>query len=235
VCVDIREECKDGLHPLQIWFNVTDFLVISPLNIADGVDPSEASLLLSTVAVALTNCGSQLPAFVPVHESKRKAYQGILGTKTYSARFEADRITSWVPVRFMHLQGLYDLFVSKLAFRTVTDLSAPSVNVEFAMRLIYHTPTPKAPSDIVVEVEGKQAAGKSWDASCPWAEWHSLEDPVKGFELVATWRRRTVTSSSEMEEHENASTLEADKWLLSLVNTPKEALTISGACVPCGE
>jgi Rab3 GTPase-activating protein catalytic subunit len=221
---DIREEWKDGLHPLQIWFNVTDFLVISPLNIADGVDPSEASLLLSTVAVALTNCGSQLPAFVPVHESKRKAYQGILGTKTYSARFEADRITSWVPVRFMHLQGLYDLFVSKLAFRTVTDLSAPSVNVEFTMRLTYHTPAPKAPSDIVVEVEGKQAAGKSWDASCPWAEWHSLEDPVKGFELVATWRRRTVTSSSEMEEHENASTLEADKWLLSLVNTPKEKI-----------
>jgi hypothetical protein len=57
---------------------------------------------------------SQLPAFVPVHESKRKAYQGILGTKTHSARFEADRITSWVPVRFMHLEGLYDLFVSKL-------------------------------------------------------------------------------------------------------------------------
>lgn len=57
---------------------------------------------------------SQLPAFVPVHESKRKAYQGILGTKSYSARFEADRITSWVPVRFMHLEGLYDLFVSKL-------------------------------------------------------------------------------------------------------------------------
>lgn len=57
---------------------------------------------------------SQLPAFVPVHEAKRKAYQGILGTKTYSARFEADRITSWVPVKLMHLMGLYDLFVSKL-------------------------------------------------------------------------------------------------------------------------
>lgn len=115
------------------------------------------------------------------------------------------------------------------------------------MRLTYHTPAPKALSDIVVEVEGKQVAGKSWDASCPWAEWHSLEDPVKGrtlqqffgegsfffsivdqglcyagFKLVATWRRRTVTSALEMEEHENASTLEADKWLLSLINTPKE-------------
>lgn len=52
------------------------------------------------------------------------------------------------------------------------------------MRLTYHTPAPKAPSDIVVEVEGKQAAGKSWDASCPWAEWHSLEDPVKGRTLT---------------------------------------------------
>lgn len=57
---------------------------------------------------------SQLPAFVPVHEVKRKAYQGILGTKTHSMRFDADRITTWVPVRFMHLEGLYDLFVAKL-------------------------------------------------------------------------------------------------------------------------
>jgi len=29
LCVDDREEWKDGLHPLQIWFNVTDFLVSS--------------------------------------------------------------------------------------------------------------------------------------------------------------------------------------------------------------
>jgi hypothetical protein len=27
VCVDDREDWKDGLHPLQLWFNVTDFLV----------------------------------------------------------------------------------------------------------------------------------------------------------------------------------------------------------------
>jgi len=27
VCVDDREEWKDGLHSLQTWFNVTDFLV----------------------------------------------------------------------------------------------------------------------------------------------------------------------------------------------------------------
>ncbi|KAG0553821.1 hypothetical protein KC19_12G042000 [Ceratodon purpureus] len=218
---DDREEWKDGLHPLQLCFNVTDFLVISPLNIAEGVDPAEASLLLSTVAVALANCGSQLPAFVPVHESKRKSYQGILGAKTHSARFEADRITSWVPVRFMHLEGLYDLFVSKLAFRTVGDLSAPSVSVEFSMRLTYRTPTPKSQNDIDGNDEGK-LIGKGWDAACSWGEWHALEDPVKGFELVTTWRRRTVKSSLEMAEYENVSTLEADKWLLSLVDTSKE-------------
>lgn len=27
MCVDGREEWKDGLHSLQTWFNVTDFLV----------------------------------------------------------------------------------------------------------------------------------------------------------------------------------------------------------------
>ncbi|XP_024357806.1 uncharacterized protein [Physcomitrium patens] len=219
---DDREEWKDGLLPLQVWFNVTDFLLISPLDITNGVEPSEASLLLSTVTVALASCGSQLPAFVPVHEAKRKAYQGILGTKTYSARFEADRITSWVPVKLMHLMGLYDLFVSKLTFKTASDLLAPSVSVEFSMRLTYRTPVSKPPNDDDVDAEGRKVVKKNWDASCPWSKWHTLDDPVKGFELVAIWRRRTVTMSTEMEEQENGPTLEADKWLLSVVDTPKE-------------
>lgn len=48
------------------------------------------------------------------------------------------------------------------------------------MRLTYRTPTPKSPNDLDVNIEGRQKAGKSWDAGCPWAEWHSLDDPVKG-------------------------------------------------------
>lgn len=54
------------------------------------------------------------PAFVPVHDPSRKAYIGIQNMGTvFTRRFEADRIGSQVPVKLMHLEGLYELFVSK--------------------------------------------------------------------------------------------------------------------------
>lgn len=54
------------------------------------------------------------PAFVPVHDPSRKAYIGIQNMGTlFTRRFEADRIGSQVPVKLMHLEGLFELFVSK--------------------------------------------------------------------------------------------------------------------------
>lgn len=57
---------------------------------------------------------SMWPAFVPVHDPSRKAYIGIQNMGTvFTRRFEADRIGSQVPIKLMHLEGLYELFVSK--------------------------------------------------------------------------------------------------------------------------
>ncbi|XP_042509864.1 rab3 GTPase-activating protein catalytic subunit-like isoform X2 [Macadamia integrifolia] len=106
---------NDDLHDLQLSFGVKKFLVIAPIS-ASGVvlDAPEASKLLSAVSIALSNCGSTWPAFVPVHDPSRKAYIGIQNMGTvFTRRFEADRIGSQVPVRLMHLEGLYELFVSK--------------------------------------------------------------------------------------------------------------------------
>ncbi|CAK9228800.1 unnamed protein product [Sphagnum troendelagicum] len=214
---------SDGLHPLQLWFGVIDFLVMSPLSTSGAaVDASEATLLLSTVAVALANCGSSTPAFVPVHDMK--CYQGIQGTKTHTIRYETNCISTWVPVRFMHLEGLYDLFFSKLAFKTAGSLIVPSIDVDFTMRLTYRTPMPGSKhyvTDNVSPDTGNVQHGE-WDDGCPWADWLSVEDPVKGFELIATFSERTVRSSMEMAEYENISTLEADKWLLSLIKASEQ-------------
>jgi Rab3 GTPase-activating protein catalytic subunit len=102
-------------HDLQLCFGVKDFLLIAPQS-ASGVllDTPESSKLLSAVAIALSNCGSLWPAFVPVHDPSRKAYIGIQNMGTvFTRRFEADRVGSQVPVKLMHLEGLYELFVSK--------------------------------------------------------------------------------------------------------------------------
>lgn len=47
------------------------------------------------------------------------------------------------------------------------------------MRLTYRTVVPSSRND--TDVEGsKEKKDKAWDSDCPWAAWHTLEDPIKG-------------------------------------------------------
>ncbi|XP_021851525.1 uncharacterized protein [Spinacia oleracea] len=213
-------------HHLQLAFGVTEFLIIAPQS-ASGVvlNPPESSKLLSAVAIAMSNCCCSLwPAFVPVHDPSRKAHIGIQNMGTvFTRRFESDCIRSQVPVKLMHLEGLYELFVSKFAFSTV-DFSTHLYKVQFTMKLTYRT-IPCDDDDYMHEAEGENiesSAGakgelhprSQWDDDCPWSEWYSAEDPVKGFELVTIWSDRTIESSLEMAEIENSSPHEAKMWLL---------------------
>ncbi|XP_008235159.1 PREDICTED: rab3 GTPase-activating protein catalytic subunit isoform X2 [Prunus mume] len=212
------------LHDLQLCFGVKEFLVIAPQS-ASGVvlDAPEASKLLSAVAIALSNCSSLWPAFVPVHVPSRKAYIGIQNMGTvFTRRFEADHIGSQVPVKLMHLEGLYELFVSKFAYSTL-DISMHLFKVHFTMKLTYrslpHDDDIQGDDPNVTESEidlgGDTHNRTQWDDDCPWSEWYSAEDPIKGFELVAIWSEKVVESSLEMAELENYSPHEAQNWILS--------------------
>ncbi|GMI84043.1 hypothetical protein like AT5G58510 [Hibiscus trionum] len=215
------------LHDLQLCFGVKEFLVISPQS-ASGVvlDAPEASKLLSAVAIALSNCSSFWPAFVPVHSPSRKAFIGIQNMGTvFTRRFEADRIGSQVPIKFMHLEGLYELFVSKFAYSTL-DHPVHLFKVHLIMKLTYRTLPNDDEDDGIQDADAENAASetmpgsgnrsrKHWDDDCPWSEWYSAEDPVKGFDLVTTWSEKVVESSLEMAEMENSSPHEAEKWILT--------------------
>ncbi|KAG6680989.1 hypothetical protein I3842_13G070500 [Carya illinoinensis] len=195
-----------NLHELQLCFGVNDFLVIAPQS-ASGVvlDAPEASKLLSAVAIALTNCSSLLPALVPVHDPSRKAYIGIQNMGTvFTRRFEADHIGTQ-------------------AYSTL-DLSVHLFKVNFTMKLTYRT----IPYDDDHDLQGTDAEitepGGSpgsdthnrvqWDDDCPWSEWYSAEDPIKGFELIALWSEKMIESSLQMAELENDSPHDAEKWIL---------------------
>ncbi|TYG88141.1 hypothetical protein ES288_A13G271500v1 [Gossypium darwinii] len=215
------------LHDLQLCFGVKEFLVISPQS-ASGVvlDAPESSKLLSAVAIALSNCSCLWPAFVPVHDPSRKAFIGIQNMGTiFTRRFEADRIGSQVPVKFMHLEGLYELFVSKFAYWT-SDHLTHLFKVYLMMKLTYRTLPNDDENDGIQDADAENAESekmpdggnlnwKHWDDDCPWSEWYSAEDPVKGFDLVTTWSEKVIESSLEMAEMENASPHEAEKWILT--------------------
>ncbi|XP_059431340.1 uncharacterized protein LOC132164795 [Corylus avellana] len=213
------------LHELQLCFGVKEFLVIAPQS-ASGVvlDAPEASKLLSAVAIAMSNCSSLLPAFVPVHDPSRKAYIGIQNMGTvFTRRFEADHMGTQVPVKLMHLEGLHELFISKFAYSTL-DFSVHLFKVNFTMKLTYRTLPFDDDNDIQgIDTEITESGGNpgsdaqnraQWDDNCPWNEWYSAEDPIKGFELIAIWSEKMVESSLQMAELENDSPDDAEKWIL---------------------
>ncbi|KAK6927129.1 Rab3GAP catalytic subunit, conserved domain, partial [Dillenia turbinata] len=218
---------SDALHELQLSFGVKEFLVIEPQSASRVIlDAPEASKLLSAVAIALSNCSSPWSAFVPVHDPSRKAYIGIQNIGTiFTRRFEADRIGSQVPVKLMHLEGLYELFVSKFAF-TNSDLSMHLFKVNFMMKLTYRTLPYRDDDFDQTQVADAEMGGSShnsesdnhnkvqWDDDCPWSEWYSAEDPIKGYEMIALWSEKMVETSMEMAEMENASPHDAHKWFL---------------------
>ncbi|XP_042446825.1 rab3 GTPase-activating protein catalytic subunit-like [Zingiber officinale] len=232
----------DNLHDLQLSFGVSDFLVVAPVS-ASGVvlDAPESTKLLSAVAIALTNCGSNWPAFVPVHDPSRRAYIGIqnLGL-IFTRRFDADRIASQVPVRLMHLEGLYELFISKFALYPM-DFSASFFKVQFAMKLTYRTPPYESDDEIAsIDPEDNESTKDTvilnhtktqWDEDCPWTEWYSAEDPVAAFELLVIWSNKMFEGSLEMAELENASSFDAEKWLLYPIISPKMTNDVPGKFV----
>ncbi|CAI5493187.1 unnamed protein product, partial [Closterium sp. Naga37s-1] len=61
---------------------------------------------------------------------------------------------------------------------------------------------------------------RAWDEGMAWSVWHSVDDPVKGFELVATWKELRASSSSGMAQMEQLDATTADEWLLRALLAP---------------
>ncbi|KAK9279847.1 hypothetical protein L1049_013529 [Liquidambar formosana] len=113
----------------------------------------------------------------------------------------------------------------KFAFSSL-DFAMHHFKVHFTMKLTYRTlPYDDDDDDDVQRIDseisesggnpgGEMHNKTQWDDDCPWSEWYSAEDPVKGFELIAIWSEKIVESSLEMAELENASPHEAEKWML---------------------
>ncbi|CAN1843427.1 Rab3 GTPase-activating protein catalytic subunit [Linum perenne] len=175
-----------------------------------------------------------LAAFVPVHDPSRKAFIGIQNMGTiFTRRFETDRVGSQVPLKLMHLEGLYELFVCKFAYSSV-DLISYQFKVHFRMKSTYRTfPHDDCEDDYGfaqgLDTQDNDDRGSphgdghnraQWDDDCPWSEWYSAEDPIKGVELIATWSERMVENSLEMAELENTSPHDAEKWVILPIISP---------------
>lgn len=74
------------------------------------------------------------------------------------------------------------------------DLSVHTFQVHFKMKLTYET-LATDDDDVIQQAddEASESGGKpvtdnhtrsQWDDDCPWSEWHSAEDPIKGIYVL---------------------------------------------------
>ena len=95
------------------WFGVSEFLLLVPAAKGTPIDVSEATLLLSSLRIAMTNSNCAIPAFVRLHESSRSAYLGFMSPGRShggaSIRFETD-IIAHVGCWTKHFALLYVLY-----------------------------------------------------------------------------------------------------------------------------
>eukprot|EP00850_Spirogloea_muscicola_P009159 SM000051S17519 [mRNA] locus=s51:39196:45982:+ [translate_table: standard] len=213
---------------LQLLFGVKDLVVLEPPNstkpAADQMQ-SEATFLLSTLTVALCNCNSDWPAFVST-ASPDTRYEGVKTAGSYSYHYKSDLARKKYASDLLTFPGLFNQFIESKYHDTST-----SGQDTVALRLTYRTPLrgseygedgsckalPSNQAELSEEIWGPEPP---WDSECPWADWHSMDDPVKGFEVVATWRNRRLSDATDAAMLENSSALEADKWHLRVVQAP---------------
>lgn len=72
----------------------------------------------------------------------------------------------------------------------MVDFSASLFKVHFTMKLTYRTPPYDDDDDIqggeseITESDGNSEVDNhsktQWDDDCPWSEWYTAEDPIKG-------------------------------------------------------
>jgi hypothetical protein len=136
---------------VQRWFGVRSFLFVwkpAADGTADeaGLDRSEASLILSSLAIALHNCNVNLPVFVPVGRKPYRSpvrdanvfgglldvdemmgyavpcgFENALGTPC-SVRFETSKVFQ-PPEAYKTLDSFSELFLSKVSLATLVSCS----------------------------------------------------------------------------------------------------------------
>ncbi|KAK9816392.1 hypothetical protein WJX74_004148 [Apatococcus lobatus] len=105
-----------ALHALQGWFGIDDFLTLVPANYSQHfLNDEEASSMRSALATAMAAANAPWPAFIPVHEPSRDAWQGITACNGVTCLLETDSVRlSRLPVRLCQVSGQLQAFAEQL-------------------------------------------------------------------------------------------------------------------------
>lgn len=125
-----KEFPNDPVHPIQYYYNLNHFLILSPSpKEREKIDnESRSKLALSTLAVALNNTKSPIPAFVQVMDRSKQIFNGFSVGGGLRVNYEMI-VLGRRPPHCDHLTGLLNLFKSKIYENSDSEIELPSVKV----------------------------------------------------------------------------------------------------------
>lgn len=82
-------------NPITEYFSLA--AVASYLDVYVFMSQTEGATLLSALSLALSACGAPWPAFVPVHDALRNAWQGVAALAGASVFFDSDSVHTGAP------------------------------------------------------------------------------------------------------------------------------------------
>jgi Rab3 GTPase-activating protein catalytic subunit len=127
---------------IAYWYGLCKYLTISPTRttIDTITSESKANLLLSSAAIAINNTGCTIPIFVRVHSIKRNMFIGLCEGSALKTHFQVVHF-NYIPYQYEYLNGLIDIFKSKLGSHIPSSSLLISVSVRFTYSILENKTT----------------------------------------------------------------------------------------------
>ncbi|XP_069677662.1 rab3 GTPase-activating protein catalytic subunit [Periplaneta americana] len=208
-------------HPLARWYGLRDFVVVAPARNSISAE-SRVKILLSSIYMAVNNCGCQIPVFIQIHEVRQHYYMGVCEGKGVRSEFVMVHLKR-TPPRYKHLTGLLDLFKSKVT--SALPLEPVSVAVRFTYVLLdwtsNNTWTQEPPDFDFLQGE---SLGVAELGKLPFG---ATFDPVSELHLFATWPHVMENVMVDSESYSDFEPSQAPQWSVRVKMVEQPACLLS--------
>jgi hypothetical protein len=225
-------------HVLQSWFGLEQLLVLSPNQQTNfmgssNTESSLATLLLSSMTIALGNCRSALPAFVPFSNPSKAAYRGYCQASTEGGATVTFN-TEMGEMSATTISHAVDLFKAKVQLH---DGMSASLHHGVLLSVCYRWKRVLVmPRDLIkkmawrLEHDGYFAPDATVQAlkGNNSAIWGPIKNPLKKVELTACWWGLREGSYVDNAVYSSLDPVEAPAWFVNCQWDPSAGL-LNGA------
>ncbi|KAL0273699.1 UNVERIFIED_CONTAM: hypothetical protein PYX00_006319 [Menopon gallinae] len=200
---------KDS-HPLARWYGLRDFLVLVPKLSVLVASESQIKLWLSSLCIATSNTGCQVPVFLQAKEPWQCYFLGVCQSKGFHTDFEMIHLEH-LPLHCQYLTGLLTLFKSKISTKLISTPVTISVRCTYVLKDWTLSTWTQNPPDLGF-LEGEDI-GVSELSKLPFG---AVYDPILGLNLRATWPHLVENTIVDSESYSDLDPMHALVWTASI-------------------